>query len=68
MIKSFYSEPVIAPSLLVLIRKRLDLGVFETLTDELITRGEKLRLFKTGKKGSHPKKEPDDTDTGSPNN
>jgi len=33
---AFTSKPVMDPSLLVYIRKRIDLKVFETLTDELI--------------------------------
>lgn len=41
-LKSFTSKPVMDPSLLVHIRKRIDLSVFEKLTDELIREGLKL--------------------------
>jgi hypothetical protein len=41
-LKSFSSKPVMDPSLLVHIRKRIDLSVFEKLTDELIREGLKL--------------------------
>lgn len=48
---AFTYEPVMTPSLLVSIRKRIDLDAFESLTDDLIRKGLKL---KTGSK-------PDDT-------
>ena len=41
-LKSFTSNAVMDPSLLVHIRKRIDLSVFEKLTDELIREGLKL--------------------------
>ena len=40
---AFTSKPVMDPSLLVYIRKRIDLKVFETLTDELIRQGLKIQ-------------------------
>ena len=40
---AFTSKPVMDPSLLVYIRKRIDLKVFETLTDELIRKGLNLQ-------------------------
>ena len=50
-LEAFTHEPVMTPSLLVSIRKRIDLDVFESLTDDLIRKGLKL---KTGS-------QPDDT-------
>jgi hypothetical protein len=44
-LKGFTQKPVFDPSLLVYIRKRIDLNVFESLTDELIRKG--LRLTST---------------------
>lgn len=41
-LKSFTSKPVMDPSLLIHIRKRIDLSVFEKLTDELIREGLKI--------------------------
>jgi len=38
-LKGFTQKPVFNPSLLVHIRKRIDLNVFESLTDELIRKG-----------------------------
>lgn len=38
-LKGFTQKPVFDPSLLVHIRKRIDLNVFESLTDELIRKG-----------------------------
>lgn len=38
-LKGFTQKPVFDPSLLVYIRKRIDLNVFESLTDELIRKG-----------------------------
>lgn len=46
-LEAFTHEPVMTPSLLVSIRKRIDLDVFESLTDDLIKKGLKL---KTGSK------------------
>src|SRR5690606_14751918 len=42
-LESFTYEQVMTPSLLVSIRKRIDLEVFESLTDNLITKGLKLK-------------------------
>ena len=42
-LESFTSEQVMTPSLLVSIRKRIDLDVFESLTDDLIRKGLKLK-------------------------
>ena len=42
-LKAFTSNPVMDPSLLVHIRKRIDLSVFEKLTDELIREGLKIK-------------------------
>lgn len=42
-LKGFTQKPVFDPSLLVYIRKRIDLNVFESLTDELIRRGLKIK-------------------------
>ncbi|MGE4434212.1 MAG: transposase [Bacteroidales bacterium] len=41
-LKGFTQKPVFDPSLLVHIRKRIDLNVFESLTDELIRKGLKI--------------------------
>lgn len=41
-LKGFTKKPVFDPSLLVYIRKRIDLNVFESLTDELIRKGLKI--------------------------
>jgi len=38
-LKGFTQKPVFDPSLLVHIRKRIDLNIFESLTDELIRKG-----------------------------
>lgn len=59
-LKGFTQKPVFDPSLLVYIRKRIDLNVFESLTDELIRKGLKITPVS--------KKEPtgdDDTDSSS---
>jgi len=42
-LKGFTQKPVFDPSLLVYIRKRIDLNVFESLTDELIHKGLKIK-------------------------
>jgi hypothetical protein len=42
-LEAFTHEQVMTPSLLVSIRKRIDLDVFESLTDDLIRRGLKLK-------------------------
>ena len=42
-LKGFTQKPVFDPSLLVYIRKRIDLNVFESLTDELIRKGLKIK-------------------------
>jgi len=42
-LEAFTYEQVMTPSLLVSIRKRIDLDVFESLTDNLITKGLKLK-------------------------
>lgn len=42
-LKGFTQKPVFDPSLLVHIRKRIDLNVFESLTDELIRKGLKIK-------------------------
>ncbi|MEN6361717.1 MAG: hypothetical protein ABFC90_03640 [Bacteroidales bacterium] len=41
-LKGFTQKPVFDPSLLVYIRKRIDLNVFESLTDELMRKGLKI--------------------------
>ena len=42
-LKGFTQKPVFDPSLLVYIRKRIDLNVFESLSDELIRKGLKIK-------------------------
>src|SRR5690606_38291221 len=42
-LEAFTYEQVMTPSLLVSIRKRIDLDVFESLTDDLIRKGLKLK-------------------------
>jgi len=42
-LKGFTQKPVFDPSLLVYIRKRIDLNIFESLTDELIRKGLKIK-------------------------
>jgi len=42
-LKGFTQKQVFDPSLLVYIRKRIDLNVFESLTDELIRKGLKIK-------------------------
>ena len=42
-LEAFTYEQVMTPSLQVSIRKRIDLDVFESLTDDLITKGLKLK-------------------------
>jgi len=42
-LKGFMQKPVFDPSLLVYIRKRIDLSVFESLTEELICKGLKIK-------------------------
>src|SRR5690554_8052057 len=42
-LEAFTSEQVMTPSLLVSITKRIDLDVFESLTDDLIRKGLKLK-------------------------
>lgn len=54
-LEAFTHEQVMTPSLLVSIRKRIDLDVFESLTDDLIRKGLKLKA------GANP--EEVDTDT-----
>ena len=44
-LEAFTYEQVMTPSLLVSIRKRIDLDVFESLTDDLIRKGLKLKYF-----------------------
>ncbi|QRX64127.1 transposase [Dysgonomonadaceae bacterium zrk40] len=44
-LETFTYEQVMTPSLLVSIRKRIDLDVFESLTDDLIRKGLKLKYF-----------------------
>lgn len=46
-LKGFTQKPVFDPSLLVYIRKRIDLNVFESLTDELIRKGLKINQTPT---------------------
>jgi len=57
---AFTTKPVMDPSLLVHIRKRIDLGTFEVMTDELIRRGMKIKEATPGK--SKEKKEDVDGD------
>lgn len=57
-LRAFSKKPVMDPSLLVHIRKRLDLNVFEIMTDELIKKGLGI---KTKSKEDEP-----DTDTTPP--
>lgn len=42
-LEAFTYEQVMTPSLLLSIRKRIDLDVFESLTDDLIRKGLKLK-------------------------
>jgi transposase, IS5 family len=58
-LKGFTQKPVFDPSLLVYIRKRIDLSVFESLTEELIRKGLKLTPVS-------PKDSPNDDDTDIP--
>jgi hypothetical protein len=56
-------EQVMTPSLLVSIRKRIDLDVFESLTDDLIRKGLKLKAgTKQEKADTVTKDEEDDND------
>lgn len=43
-LEAFTYEQVMTPSLLVSIRKRIDLDVFESLTDDLLRKGLKLKV------------------------
>ena len=61
-LKNFTNKPVFDPSLLVSIRKRLDLEIFESLTEELITKA--LNIEPTANKEN---KKSDDKDTDSSN-
>jgi IS5 family transposase len=53
-------EQVMTPSLLVSIRKRIDLDVFESLTDDLIRKGLKLKSGVQDKEVDGDSKDNDD--------
>ena len=61
-LESFTSEQVMTPSLLVSIRKRIDLDVFESLTDDLIRRGLKLKAGVKPEEVDADTKDDDDDD------
>ena len=61
--EAFTYEQVMTPSLLVSIRKRIDLDVFESLTDDLIRKGLKLKAgTKQDEADKDAKDEKDDND------
>ncbi|MDD2286813.1 MAG: transposase, partial [Paludibacter sp.] len=57
---AFTSKPVMDPSLLVYIRKRIDLKVFETLTEELIRQGLQIQDKKSLEPENDVEQEEDD--------
>jgi hypothetical protein len=61
-IEAFTYEQVMTPSLLVSIRKRIDLDVFESLTDDLIRKGLKLKAGEKPEEVDMDKKDEDDND------
>jgi IS5 family transposase len=61
-LESFTYEQVMMPSLLVSIRKRIDLDVFESLTDDLIRKGLKLKSAVKPEEGDTNAKDEDDND------
>ncbi len=62
-LEAFTYEQVMTPSLLVSIRKRIDLDVFESLTDDLIRKGLKLKAgTKQEKADTVTKDEEEDND------
>lgn len=65
-LKGFTQKPVFDPSLLVHIRKRIDLNVFESLTDELIRKG--LNIKQTPEDESKDDNQDDNTPGKEPKN
>lgn len=65
-LESFTYEQVMTPSLLVSIRKRIDLDVFESLTDDLIRKGLKLNTASEPDDAGMEVKDEDDNDEGAP--
>ncbi|MCE5178570.1 MAG: IS5 family transposase [Porphyromonadaceae bacterium] len=61
-LEDFTNEQVMTPSLLVSIRKRIDLDVFESLTDDLIRKGLKLKAGAKPEEVDTDKKDEDDND------
>ncbi|WP_436418106.1 transposase [Petrimonas sulfuriphila] len=61
-LEAFTYEQVMTPSLLVSIRKRIDLDVFESLTDDLIRKGLKLKAGEKPEEVDTDKKDEDDND------
>ena len=61
-LEAFTHEQVMTPSLLVSIRKRIDLDVFESLTDDLIRRGLKLKAGVKPEEVDADTKDDDDDD------
>ncbi|MDD2285643.1 MAG: transposase [Paludibacter sp.] len=60
--EAFTYEQVMTPSLLVSIRKRIDLDVFESLTDDLIRKGLKLKTVENHEVVDKDAKKEDDND------
>ncbi|MEA4994858.1 MAG: transposase [Petrimonas sp.] len=61
-LEAFTYEQVMTPSLLVSIRKRIDLDVFESLTDDLIRKGLKLKAGVKPEEGVTNVKDEDNND------
>jgi len=67
-LEAFTYEQVMTPSLLVSIRKRIDLDVFESLTDDLIRKGLKLKSGVQDKEVDGDSKDNDDDPDPHPGN
>jgi len=65
-LEAFTHEQVMTPSLLVSIRKRIDLDVFESLTDDLIRKGLKLKTGVKPEEVDTNAKDVDDNDDDDP--
>jgi IS5 family transposase len=65
-LEAFTYEQVMTPSLLVSIRKRIDLDVFESLTDDLIRKGLKLKTGAKPEDVSNEIKDDDEEDDPGP--
>ena len=61
-LEAFTYEQVMTPSLLVSIRKRIDLDLFESLTDDLIRKGLKLKAGVKPEEGDTNAKDEDNND------